>query len=171
MEKIFHVNGNSIPCEWKSKEGSIFFEHPKLYNETGFKEKEVAEKFIEHLKKENDKFVVDSVTKKTIKENPSLLFNLAELQSECTKRFKISPDETLNIAQSLYEKKLTTYPRTDARVLSTAIAKVIAKNLNGIKKGYKDEKAQACLDKMIAEKYGTDLLSNKDKRNWNIKKN
>lgn len=157
---------NAIPCEWKSKEGSIFFEHPKLYNETGFKEKEVAEKFIEHLKKENDKFVVDSVTKKTLKENPSLLFNLAELQSECTKRFKISPDETLNIAQSLYEKKLTTYPRTDARVLSTAIAKVIGKNLRGITNGYKDEKAQNCLKKMLDEKYSIDLLSNKDKKKY-----
>ena len=152
---------NVIPCEWKVKEDSSMFESPKLYNETGFKDKKVAEEFIENLKRTHDKFIISSVTKKTQKENPNLLFNLAELQSECTKRFKISPDETLNIAQSLYEKKLTTYPRTDARVLSSAVAKVITKNLNGLIKGYNDEKVKACLDKMISEKYSTKLEKTK----------
>ncbi|MCQ2978329.1 MAG: DNA topoisomerase [Clostridia bacterium] len=153
--------GKDIPCEWKVKEGSSEFESPKLYNETGFKDRKVAEDFISELKAHNDKFVVSSVTKKTLKENPSLLFNLAELQSECTKRFKISPDETLNIAQSLYEKKLTTYPRTDARVLSTAVCKVIGKNLNGILKGYKDDDAKKFLDRMAQEKYSTKIEKSK----------
>lgn len=153
--------GKDIPCEWKVKEGSKVFESPKLYNDTGFKDKSVAEAFINYLKQNNDKFVVSSVTKKTLKENPSLLFNLAELQSECTKRFKISPDETLNIAQSLYEKKLTTYPRTDARVLSTAVCKVITKNLNGIHKGYKDDDVQKFLTRMIDQKYSTKLEKTK----------
>ena len=98
-----------------------------------------------------------------LKENPSLLFNLAELQSECTKRFKISPDETLNIAQSLYEKKLTTYPRTDARVLSTAVCKVITNNLKGIHRGYKDDDVQRFIDIMLKEKYSTNLEKTKNK--------
>ena len=95
------------------------------------------------------------------KENAPLLFNLAEIQNECTKRFKIKPDETLEIIQNLYEKKLVTYPRTDARVLSSAVAKEISKNLNGLVKGYKDEEVQALLTKMVAEKYSTNLQKTK----------
>ena len=90
-----------------------------------------------------------------------MLFNLAEIQNECTKRFKIKPDETLEIIQNLYEKKLVTYPRTDARVLSTAVAKEISKNLNGLVKGYKDEEVQSLLNKMITEKYSTNLVKTK----------
>ena len=93
------------------------------------------------------------------KENAPLLFNLAEIQNECTKRFKIKPDETLEIIQNLYEKKLVTYPRTDARVLSTAVAKEISKNLNGIARGYKDEEVQGYIKKMVDEKYPTNNLS------------
>lgn len=95
------------------------------------------------------------------KENAPLLFNLAEIQNECTKRFKIRPDQTLEIIQNLYEKKLVTYPRTDARVLSTSIAKVITKNLNGIALHYKDEKIQYFIKKMKDEKYSTNLIKTK----------
>ena len=107
------------------------------------------------------KAIVTEVKKSKTKENPPLLFNLAELQNECTKRFKIKPDETLEVVQNLYEKKLVTYPRTDARVLSTAIAKVISKNLNGIAKGYKDEEVQGYVKQMVDEKYKTDLTKTK----------
>ena len=135
------------------------FESPKLYNESGFKKEEDAKNFILSLK---DKIaVVTEIKKSKTKENAPLLFNLAEIQNECTKRFKIKPDETLDIIQNLYEKKLVTYPRTDARVLSTAIAKVISKNLNGIAKGYKDEEVQGYVDKMSKEKYKIDLTKTK----------
>lgn len=110
---------------------------------------------------EGKEAVVEEVKKSKKKENAPLLFNLAEIQNECTKRFKIKPDETLEIIQNLYEKKLVTYPRTDARVLSTAIAKVITKNLNGIAKGYKDEETQGLIKKMSEEKYSTDLVKTK----------
>ena len=131
----------------------------KLYNDSGFKKLEDANKFIESL--ENKKAVVVEIKKSKQKENPPLLFNLAEIQNECTKLFKIKPDETLEIIQNLYEKKLVTYPRTDARVLSTAIAKEITKNLNGIAKGFKDEEIQAYIKKMAEEKYKTDLIKTK----------
>ena len=101
------------------------------------------------------------VKKSKQKENAPLLFNLAEIQNECTKNFKIKPDETLEIIQELYEKKLVTYPRTDARVLSTAIAKVIGNNLNGIYRNFKDEEIHGYVDKMIKEKYSTDLIKTK----------
>ena len=95
------------------------------------------------------------------KENAPLLFNLAEIQNECTKNFKIKPDETLEIIQELYEKKMVTYPRTDARVLSTAVAKEIGKNLNGLYKNFKDEKVSGFIKKMIDEKYSTNLVKTK----------
>ena len=128
----FGDNDSSFDAEWKVTEKSKMWESPKLYNENGFK-----------------------------KENAPLLFNLAEIQNESTKRFKIKPDQTLEIIQNLYEKKLVTYPRTDARVLSTAVAKVISKNLNGIAKGLKDEEIQTYKNKMINEKYSTDLIKTK----------
>ena len=131
----------------------------KLYNDSGFKKLEDANKFIESL--ENKKAVVVEIKKSKQKENPPLLFNLAEIQNECTKLFKIKPDETLEVIQNLYEKKLVTYPRTDARVLSTAIAKEITKNLNGIAKGFKDEEIQAYIKKMAEEKYKIDLIKTK----------
>lgn len=123
--------GNGIQAEWKAVPGSKYYQTPFLYKENGFKEKKTAEDLIFFL--QGKTFVVDSVKKSVEKKKAPLLFNLNELQAECSKRFKISPDETLKIAQTLYEKKLTTYPRTDARVLSTAIAKVIDKNLIGLK--------------------------------------
>ena len=107
------------------------------------------------------KATVKEIKKSKQKENAPLLFNLAEIQNECTKRFKIKPDETLEIIQNLYEKKLVTYPRTDARVISTAVAKVISKNLNGIAKGFKNEEIQKYIKKMVEEKYSTDLIKTK----------
>ena len=107
------------------------------------------------------KAVISEVKKSKQKENAPLLFNLAEIQNECTKRFKIKPDETLEIIQNLYEKKLVTYPRTDARVLSTAVAKEISKKLNGIAKNFKDEEIHVYIEKMIQEKYSTNLVKTK----------
>ena len=118
-------------AEWKAVEGSKYFASPILYKDNGFLKEEDARKFISELET-CEKAVVKKMEKKVEKKNPPMLFNLAELQAECAKKFKISPDETLAIAQELYEKKLTTYPRTDARVLSTAIATEIDKNLRGL---------------------------------------
>lgn len=121
--------------EWKAVKGSKYFESLDLYKENGFKEKAKAEELIAYLSDgEPLTCTVTAIEKKKEKKNPPLLYNLAELQNECSKRFKISPDETLRIVQELYEKKLVTYPRTDARVLSTAVAKEIHKNLNGLSK-------------------------------------
>lgn len=129
------VGSNSFEGEWKAVRGSKYFETPILYKDNGFLKKEKAEELIHYLSQESPmQCKVAAVEKKQEKKNPPLLFNLAELQNECSKRFKISPDETLRIAQELYEKKLVTYPRTDARVLSTAVAKEIHKNLNGLSK-------------------------------------
>ena len=129
------VNGQKLEGEWKAVEGSRYYASPLLYKENGFKKKETAEELIRYLKEEEPcMYRIESIEKKKEKKNPPLLFNLAELQNECSKRFKISPDETLRIVQELYEKKLVTYPRTDARVLSTAVAKEIHKNLNGLMK-------------------------------------
>lgn len=135
------------------------YESPKLYNETGFKKEEDAKQFIASL--QGKKAKITELKKSKQKENAPLLFNLAEIQNQCTKRFKIKPDQTLEIIQNLYEKKLVTYPRTDARVLSTAVAKEISKNLNGITRGYKDEEVQGYIKKMIEEKYSTNLVKTK----------
>ena len=150
---------NSFKAEWKLTEESKMFESPKLYNESGFKKIEDAKDFILSLK--DKKAIVKEVKKSKQKENAPLLFNLAEIQNECTKKFKIKPDETLEIIQNLYEKKLVTYPRTDARVLSTAVAKIISKNLNGLAKGYKDEEVQGYIKKMVEEKYSTNIVKTK----------
>ncbi len=150
---------SSFNAEWKVNENSKVFESPKLYNETGFKNEEDAKDFIRNLAEKQA--TVTELKKSKQKENAPLLFNLAEIQNECTKRFKIKPDETLEIIQNLYEKKLVTYPRTDARVLSTAVAKEISKNLNGIAKGFKDEEVQGYIKKMVDEKYSTNLLKTK----------
>lgn len=129
------LGDKSFEGEWKSVKGSRYFESFDLYKENGFKHKEKAEELIAYLSEERPlQCTVTSVEKKVEKKQPPLLYNLAELQNECSKRFKISPDETLRIVQELYEKKLVTYPRTDARVLSTAVAKEISKNLNGLAK-------------------------------------
>lgn len=126
--------GNMVAGEWKAVEGSLYFGSPLLYKENGFARKEDAEKLISVLAPSYPaEAVLEKAEKKTEKKNPPLLYNLAELQNDCSKLFKISPDDTLKIAQELYEKKLTTYPRTDARVLSTAVAKEIIKNISGLK--------------------------------------
>lgn len=129
------ASGSSFEGEWRAVKGSRWFESFDLYKENGFKEREKAEELKRYLS-ENEPVtcVVESIEKKKEKKNPPLLYNLAELQNDCSKRFKISPDETLRIVQELYEKKLVTYPRTDARVLSTAVAKEISRNLNGLSK-------------------------------------
>lgn len=122
-----------LDAEWKAVEGSKYFGTPYLYKENGFKEREKAEELIAYLKEEPPlEAKVLSKEKKKETKNPPLLYNLAELQNDCSKMFKISPDETLKVVQELYEKKLVTYPRTDARVLSTAVAKEIYKNINGL---------------------------------------
>ena len=146
-------------AEWKVNEKSKMYNSPKLYNESGFKKLEDLKAFINYLK--DKKAEIIEVKKQKQKENAPLLFNLAEIQNECTKIFKIKPDETLDIIQNLYEKKLVTYPRTDARVLSTAVAKVITKNLNGISRGFKDEEVQGYINKMVEEKYSTNLVKTK----------
>ncbi len=151
---------SDIIGDFKVMEGSSVFESPRLYNESGFKKKEDAIRFIEYLKKQ-DSAVVESITKKKIKENPPLLFNLAETQNECTRRFKISPDETLQTIQSLYEKKLVTYPRTDARVLSSAVAKEITKNLNGLAKLNISDEINEIIKNMSERKYSTKLEKTK----------
>ena len=123
-----------LDAEWKAVEGSKYFGTPYLYKENGFKEREKAEELIAYLKEEPPlEAKVLSKEKKKETKNPPLLYNLAELQNDCSKMFKISPDETLKVVQELYEKKLVTYPRTDARVLSTAVAKEITKNIGGLK--------------------------------------
>ena len=131
----FNVEGKNFEGEWKAVEGSKYFESPFLYKENGFKTKEKAEELIALCQHTQPvEAIIESIEKKKEKKNPPLLYNLAELQNECSRRFKISPDETLRVVQELYEKKLVTYPRTDARVLSTAVAKEIHKNLNGLSK-------------------------------------
>lgn len=128
LQKLFEA-------EWHVSKGSKYEDSPLLYKENGFNKREDAEKLIEYLSQpEPVQLTVKSVTKKTEKKNPPMLYNLAELQNDCSRLFKISPSETLAVVQELYEKKLVTYPRTDARVLSTAVAKEIDKNLRGLMK-------------------------------------
>ena len=155
----FGEENSSFTAEWKVTEQSSLWESAELYNESGFRKEEDAKQFILSLK--DKKARITEVKKSKTKENAPLLFNLAEIQNEATKRFKIKPDETLEIIQNLYEKKLVTYPRTDARVLSTAVAKVISKNLNGLAKGFQDEEIQGYLRKMAEEKYSTNLIKTK----------
>ena len=147
---FFRVSGKfsdaEIEAEWKAVEGSKYFESPLLYKENGFKKEESARQLIEEIT--GSRAVIKTVEKGISKKKAPLLFNLAELQAECSKRFKISPDQTLQVAQDLYEKKLTTYPRTDARVLSTAVAKEIGKNVSRLK-GY--EPTQAYVERIMKE--------------------
>ena len=163
--KYYKISGefgngeSSFKADWKVNENSKVYNSPVLYNDSGFKKEENAKQFINYLAEKKGKIL--EVKKSKQKENAPLLFNLAEIQNECTKNFKIKPDETLEVIQELYEKKLVTYPRTDARVLSTAIAKVIGNNLNGIYKNFKDEEVHNYVDKMIKEKYSTNLIKTK----------
>ncbi len=162
--------GQTFEGEWRAVKGSQWFESFDLYKENGFKEEKKAQELIDYLKDPPPVTAqIASIEKKKEKKNPPLLFNLAELQNECSKRFKISPDETLRIVQEMYEKKLVTYPRTDARVLSSAVAKEIHKNLNGLMKyeqaapylqeiaGFKShkglEKTRYVNDKQITDHY------------------
>ena len=137
----FTLEGKAFAGEWRAVEGSRYFQSPYLYKENGFKEREKAEELREELSRDSLQIleqepgmhaVLEKIEKKKEKKNPPLLYNLAELQNDCSRMFKISPDETLRIVQELYEKKLVTYPRTDARVLSTAVSKEITRNLNGL---------------------------------------
>ena len=158
--KYYKINASfgEFTAEWKVNDKSCAFESPKLYNETGFKKEKDAKELINSLTGKSA--MITELKKSKQKENAPLLFNLAEIQNECTKRFKIKPDQTLEIIQDLYEKKLVTYPRTDARVLSTAVAKEISKNLNGLVKNLKqDEEINGFLNKMIEEKYPTNNLA------------
>lgn len=128
------IQGREIEAEWRAVEGSRYFGTPALYKENGFKKQEDAKALIAMLEAELPRtMVIEELSKKKEKKNPPLLFNLAELQNECSRLFKLSPDETLKVVQELYEKKLVTYPRTDARVLSTAVAKEIYKNISGLR--------------------------------------
>ncbi len=128
------LEGHECTFEWKAAEGSRYYQSPQIYKDNGFLKEEEADAFIAFLKEEpREAPVIDKIEKKKETKNPPLLYNLAELQNDCSRLFKISPDETLRIAQELYEKKLTTYPRTDARVLSTAVAREISKNIGGLK--------------------------------------
>jgi DNA topoisomerase-3 len=181
------ANEAGITAEWKSSPGSRYNGSPLLYKENGFLKKEEAEKFIRELKAvDPQEMTVEQISNKKESKNAPLLFNLAELQNECSKRFKISPDQTLNVVQELYEKKLVTYPRTDARVLSSAVAKEIFKNIRGLsnhgalgefareviqKQSYKDiGKTRYTNDKQITDHYaiiptgqGMNALSNLSK--------
>ncbi len=126
--------GSALEAEWRAVEGTRYFGTPHLYKENGFKTKEKAEELIAYLRQADPlEAQLLSMEKKQEKKNPPLLYNLAELQNDCSRMFKLSPDETLKIVQELYEKKLVTYPRTDARVLSTAVSKEITKNIAGLK--------------------------------------
>ncbi len=128
-----NLEGHAFDAEWRAAEGSKYFQSPYLYKENGFKEKKHAEELVAMLTADPPlDTVVETISKKKEKKNPPLLFNLAELQNECSKRFKISPDQTLQVVQELYERKMVTYPRTDARVLSAAVAKEIRKNVQGL---------------------------------------
>ena len=154
---------NEIKAEWKAVEGSRYYGSPALYKENGFLKKADAQELINALKGITpQEMTVESVSNKKETKNPPLLFNLAELQNECSKRFKISPDRTLQVVQELYEKKLVTYPRTDARVLSSAIAKEIYKNIKGLQNvgsvaGYASAVLEAGTYKNIAKtKYTND---------------
>ena len=155
----FQKGSGSFQADWKVTEKSKYNQSPKLYNDVGFRKKEDAMELTNYLQMKNA--FVTEVKKSKTKELAPLLFNLAEIQNECTKRFKIKPDETLECIQNLYEKKLVTYPRTDARVLSSAVAKEIKKNLNGIAKGFACEEVAGYLKKMVEEKYPTDLQKTK----------
>jgi DNA topoisomerase-3 len=143
------IQGKTLEGEFRAVEGSAYYLSPKLYKENGFRERKDAKELIQHLLPSGapGESIIDSIERKKEKKNPPLLYNLAELQNECSRMFKISPDETLRIVQELYEKKLVTYPRTDARVLSSAVAKEIYKNIAGLRGfGPAREFAQEVLD-------------------------
>ena len=156
------VEGRSFDGEWRAVEGSRYYQSPLLYKDNGFLKKEDAEKLITELSETEPLTAsVEKAERKKEKKNPPLLYNLAELQNDCAKLFKISPDETLKIVQELYEKKLVTYPRTDARVLSSAVAKEIHRNLAGLKNyGKTAELAGEILENGSYKKIGNTRYTN-----------
>ena len=158
VKLAFENKDNFIEGEFRAVEESKYYNSPKLYKDNGFLQKEDADKFILELKPYDKATVIEAKKKKELK-NPPLLYNLAELQNDCSKKFKISPDETLKIAQKLYERKLLTYPRTDARVLSKAVAKEIYKNLSGLKR-------YETLQKEVEEVLNNSLYKNLEKTRY-----
>ena len=158
VKLAFENKDNFIEGEFRAVEESKYYNSPKLYKDNGFLQKEDADKFILELKPYDKATVIEAKKKKELK-NPPLLYNLAELQNDCSKKFKISPDETLKIAQKLYERKLLTYPRTDARVLSKAVAKEIYKNLSGLKR-------YETLQKEVEEVINNSLYKNLEKTRY-----
>ncbi|MBZ9688424.1 type IA DNA topoisomerase [Clostridium estertheticum] len=160
----FKVDEESIyDGEWKAVEGSEYFDSPLLYNEGGFKKQETAEKLIGELRDASidGKAVVENVTKKKENKNAPLLFNLAEIQNECSKKFKINPEQTLSHIQAMYEKKMLTYPRTDARVLSTAVAKEINKNIQKLTNFKGDEEIKNIAGNILEKKWYNNLAKTK----------
>lgn len=155
--------GCTYDGEWKAVEGSDYFDSPLLYNEGGFKTQEMAEKLIGELKDSSldDKVIVEAVTKKKENKNAPLLFNLAEIQNECSKKFKINPEQTLGHIQALYEKKMLTYPRTDARVLSTAVAKEINKNIQKLTKFNGDSEIIKIAENILEKKWYSNVAKTK----------
>jgi len=159
---------SSYDGEWKAVEGSKYFDSPLLYNEGGFKTKETAEKLIEELRDYsndnesiNGKVIVENITKKKENKNAPLLFNLAEMQNECSKIFKINPEQTLGYIQALYEKKMLTYPRTDARVLSTAVAKEIDKNIKKLTNLKGNTEISKIAEHILEKKWFSDIAKTK----------
>lgn len=150
-------DGKTIPAEFKVVEGSDYFESPLLYNEKGFKRKEDAQTLIDSLP---NIAILDNKEKKTELKNPPLLYNLADLQNDCSRIFKITPDQTLEAIQTLYERKLVTYPRTDARVLSSAVAKEIQKNINGLRRY---SVCSQFADEIISKELYKDIATKKNK--------
>ena len=160
----FKVDEESIyEGEWKAVEGSEYFESPLLYNEGGFKKQEMAEKLIGELRDASidGKAVVENVTKKKENKNAPLLFNLAEIQNECSKKFKINPEQTLSHIQAMYEKKMLTYPRTDARVLSTAVTKEINKNIQKLTNFKGDLEIKNIAENILEKKWYSNLAKTK----------
>lgn len=160
----FNVDeGCSYDGEWKAVEGSKYFDSPLLYNEGGFKTEETAEKLIGELRdsSKDGKAIVESITKKKENKNAPLLFNLAEIQNECSKRFKINPEQTLSHVQALYEKKMLTYPRTDARVLSTSVAKEIDSNLKKLTNLKGDSDLKAIAENILEKKWHSNIAKTK----------
>ncbi len=155
----FSLGEHTFTGEWKAVEGTKYFNSPWLYKENGFKEKEKAQELVDTLLQNPPlETIVASISRKKEKKNAPLLYNLAELQNECSKRFKINPDQTLKIVQELYEKKLVTYPRTDARVLSTAVAKEIKKNISGL---VRYETVRPFAEEILEKNWQSGLLKSK----------
>ncbi|MBZ9624821.1 type IA DNA topoisomerase [Clostridium tagluense] len=160
----FKVDEESIyEGEWKAVEGSEYFDSPLLYNEGGFKKQETAEKLIGELRDSSieGKVLVENVTKKKENKNAPLLFNLAEIQNECSKKFKINPEQTLSHIQALYEKKMLTYPRTDARVLSTSVAKEINKNIQKLTNFKGDSEIKNIAANILEKKWYSNIAKTK----------